>query len=76
MSRPKFRALTINDKGHRQRVVDALKEVAIVECCVTRGVKLDLIRPGKPTENGMIESFTGPLRDPCLDVNDWATLRP
>jgi putative transposase len=30
-------------------------------------VKLDLIRPGKPLENGYIESFNGRLRDECLN---------
>jgi putative transposase len=33
-----------------------------------RGVKLDFIRPGRPTENGHIESFNGRLRDECLNV--------
>jgi putative transposase len=31
------------------------------------GVKLDLIRPGKPVENGYIESFNGRLWDECLN---------
>jgi putative transposase len=31
------------------------------------GVKLDLIRPGKPVENGFVESFNGRLRDECLN---------
>jgi putative transposase len=31
------------------------------------GVKLDLIRPGKPVENSYIESFNGRLRDECLN---------
>ena len=30
-------------------------------------VKLDLIRPGKPVENGYIESFNGRLRDECVN---------
>lgn len=30
-------------------------------------VKLDFIRPGKPVENGYIESFNGRLRDECLN---------
>jgi putative transposase len=30
-------------------------------------VKMDLIRPGKPVENGYIESFNGRLRDECLN---------
>jgi putative transposase len=32
------------------------------------GVHLDFIRPGKPVENGYIESFNGKLRDECLNV--------
>ena len=39
-----------------------------------RGVKLDFIRPGKPTENAFIESFNGRLRDECLIVNEFVTL--
>lgn len=44
------------------------------EWCYLRGVKLDFIRPGKPTENAFIESFNGRLRDECLNVNEFATL--
>jgi len=47
---------------------------ALDEWCYLRGVKLDFIRPGKPTENGFIESFNGRLRDECLNVNEFATL--
>ena len=32
------------------------------------GVHLDFIRPGRPVENGFIESFNGKLRDECLNV--------
>jgi putative transposase len=39
-----------------------------------RGVRLDFIRPGKPTENGLIESFNGRLRDECLNVNQFMSL--
>ena len=38
------------------------------------GVVLDSIRPGKPTENGMIESFNGRLRDECLNCNKFESL--
>jgi len=31
-------------------------------------VALEFIRPGKPVENGYIESFNGKLRDECLNV--------
>ena len=38
------------------------------------GVHLDFIRPGKPVENGFIESFNGRLRDECLNVEVFFTL--
>jgi putative transposase len=38
------------------------------------GIHLDLIRPGKPVENGFIESFNGRLRDECLNVEVFVTL--
>ena len=37
-------------------------------------VKLDFTHPGKPTENGYIESFNGRLRDECLNVNQFLSL--
>jgi putative transposase len=39
-----------------------------------RGVKLDFIHPGNPTENGYIESFNARLRDECLNVNQFLSL--
>ena len=39
-----------------------------------RGVQLDFTRPGKPTDNGYIESFNGKLRDECLNVNQFLSL--
>ena len=35
-------------------------------------VKLDFIEPGKPTQNGQIESFNGCFRAECLD-QEWFT---
>ena len=32
-----------------------------------QGVALHFIRPGKPTDNGYIESFNGKFRDECLN---------
>lgn len=32
------------------------------------GMRLDFSRPGKPTDNGPIETLNGSLRDECLDV--------
>jgi putative transposase len=33
------------------------------------GVQIDFSRPGKPTDNGHVESFNGSLRDECLNVH-------
>lgn len=38
------------------------------------GVILNHIRPGKPTENGFIESFNGKLREECLSINWFSNL--
>ena len=38
------------------------------------GVKLDFIRPGRPVENGYIESFNGRLRDECLNTEVFEDL--
>lgn len=38
------------------------------------GVQLCFIRPGRPVENGFIESFNGRLRDECLNVEWFSSL--
>lgn len=38
------------------------------------GVRLDFIRPGKPVENAVIESFNGRFRDECLNVQVFVSL--
>ena len=37
-------------------------------------VTLDFSRPGKPTDNALVESFNGPLRDECLNTNWFLSL--
>lgn len=41
---------------------------AMNEWSYRTGVHLDFIRPGRPVENGYIESFNGRLRDECLNT--------
>jgi putative transposase len=48
---------------------------ALEDWAYRRGVQLDFIRPGKPVENACIESCNGHLRDECLNVHQFATLR-
>ena len=47
---------------------------ALEDWAHARGVQLDFTRPGKPTDNGHIESFNGRLRDECLNVHQFVSL--
>jgi len=38
-------------------------------------VQWDYIQPGKPYQNGTIESFNGKLRDECLNENLFLSLK-
>jgi len=61
------RAITVdNGSEFASRVMDAW--------AYRHGIQLDFIRPGKPVENGFIESFNGRLRDECLNVEVFFTL--
>ena len=44
------------------------------EWAYRNGVKLDFIRPGKPTDNAFVESFHDKFRDECLDEHYFSTL--
>jgi len=61
------RSITVdNGSEFASRVMDAW--------AYRHGIQLDFIRPGKPVENGFIESFNGRLRDECLTVEVFFTL--
>lgn len=47
---------------------------ALDEWAWRRGVKLNYTRPGKPTNNGLIESFNGRLRDELVHVQEFITM--
>ncbi len=38
------------------------------------GIVLNQIEPGKPSQNGFVESFNGKFRDDCLNENWFASL--
>ena len=42
--------------------------------CLERGIELIQIQPGKPTQNGRVESFHGRLREECLNVSWFQNL--
>jgi putative transposase len=47
---------------------------AVEAWAMTDDVQLCFIRPGRPVENGFIESFNGRLRDECLNVEWFSSL--
>ena len=67
----------------RLKAIAALKGVsmrgfagkAMDEWAYRRGIKLSFIRPGKPVENAFAESFNGRLRDECLNINWFMSVR-
>lgn len=42
--------------------------------CEERGIRLMHIQPGRPMQNGRVESFNGRFRDECLNANWFMTL--
>ena len=40
-----------------------------------RGITLEFTRPGKPTENGQIESFNGTMRNELLRGIEFESVR-
>lgn len=48
---------------------------AVLKWCQEKGVRWDYIQPGKPYQNGYIESFNGKLRDECLNENLFTSLQ-
>jgi len=47
---------------------------ALESWAMANEVQLCFIRPGRPVENGFIESFNGRLRDECLNVEWFSSL--
>jgi putative transposase len=48
---------------------------AILKWSLEKKVQWDYIQPGKPYQNGTIESFNGKLRDECLNENLFLSLK-
>jgi putative transposase len=51
-----------------------LTSKALDQWAYERGVQLRFIQPGKPQQNGYIESFNGKLRDECLNEHWFLSL--
>lgn len=51
-----------------------LRSRALDQWAYEHGVVLDFIAPGKPTQNGFVESFNGRMRDELLNTQWWRTV--
>lgn len=51
-----------------------LAGMVLDQWAVARGVRLQFIDPGKPVQNGFVESFNGRFRDECLDQHWFESL--
>ena len=47
---------------------------SIVNWAKRRGIRMEYIQPGKPQQNGFVESFNGKFRDECLNEEVFTTL--
>ena len=47
---------------------------AMDEWAYRKGVTLNFIAPGKPTQNAFVESFNGTMREDCLNSNWFGTI--
>ena len=48
--------------------------MAVLRWCQQTSVEWHYIAPGKPQQNGFVESFNGKLRDECLNRERFDTL--
>jgi len=61
-------------KYHMKSYRRWFKPLRLDQWAYFNGVELDFIRPGKPTDNGIIEAFNGRLRQECLNENWFLSL--
>lgn len=51
-----------------------LTSMAILKWCQDTGIEWHYIAPGKPMQNGLVESFNGSFRDECLNESLFSSL--
>ncbi len=48
--------------------------MAVLDWCQKSNIEWHYIAPGKPMQNGFVESFNGKLRDECLNETLFSNL--
>ena len=68
----------IRQRGKPRTIVSdngtEMTSMAVLEWCQKTGVEWHYIAPGKPQQNGFIESFNGSFRDECLNETLFSSL--
>lgn len=69
----------IRQRGKPHTVVSdngtEMTSMAVLKWCQDTGVQWHYIAPGKPMQNGFVESFNGSFRDECLNETLFSNLR-
>lgn len=69
----------IESRGKPDRILSdngtEFTSTAVLKWCQEKGLRWDYIQPGKPYQNGFIESFNGKLRDECLNEHVFTSMQ-
>jgi len=69
----------IESRGKPDRILSdngtEFTSIAVLKWCQEKEIRWDYIQPGKPYQNGYIESFNGKLRDECLNEHVFTSLQ-
>ncbi len=69
----------IEERGKPERILSdngtEFTSKSILRWCEEQDIRWDYIQPGKPYQNGYIESFNGKLRDECLNEHIFVNLQ-
>jgi putative transposase len=82
VSRRTWRGSDFNACGRGKRITKSIRidngpeftSKALDQWAYLNGVELDFIRPGKPTDNALIEAFNGHFSEECLNESWFLSL--